>query len=317
VEYRNVGRTGLKVSALSIGGWITLGGTVDVDASVAILREAEHGGINFIDLADIYAKGEAEKATGRYLADYTSTPGQSRADWVISSKVFWPMSDNPNNRGLSRKHIIESCEASLRRLGTDYLDLYFCHRFDDTVPLDETVRAMDDLVRQGKILYWGTSVWSADQLRDAHSVASAHGAYAPIVEQPCYNLLDRHIEDEVVPAAIELGMGLVVWSPLAQGVLTGKYDQGIPEGSRAAMTRWLDQSLVDETLERSRRFSALAAEAGVEPAQLALAWTLAQPGITSVITGASRPEQVRANLGANDIALTDALRSAIEQIFAG
>lgn len=309
MTYRHVGRSGLRVSSVSLGGWVTFGGTIDIDASLAVMRQAATLGINFLDLADIYAKGAAEQVAGRFLAE------QTRSDFVVSSKVFWPMSDNTNNRGLSRKHIMESCEASLRRLGTDYLDLYFCHRSDPETPLDETLRAMEDLVRQGKVLYWGTSVWDADLLQEACALTKARGWDAPIVEQPHYNLLDRSIEKDVLPTAHENGMGLVVWSPLAQGLLTGKYNDGVPAGSRAATTNWLERELTDDNLERVRAFCALAREAGLEPGTLALAWCLRRPEVSSVITGASRPEQVQRNVQAVSVTLDDDLVGALNTLF--
>lgn len=310
MRYRNVGKTGLKVSEVSIGGWITMGGTIEDRHTKEILHSAVDEGINFIDLADVYAGGEAERAAGAVLRE------MKRSDLVISSKVFWPMSQNPNDRGLSRKHIMESCESSLKRLGTDYLDLYFCHRWDEETPLDETVRAMDDLVRQGKVLYWGTSVWRSDQLRAAHESARRFNAYHPVVEQPRYNLFDRHIErDGVLATCRDYGIGLVVWSPLAQGLLAGRYDEEVPAGSRAKKTRWLEGRLTEENLSASRRFSALAREAGHEPGQLALAWILRRPEISSVITGASRAEQLRSNVEASEIALDDELARRVESIF--
>ena len=312
MKFRQVGRSGLKVSAVSIGGWITMGGTIDDDHTQAILQTAVERGVNFIDLADVYANGEAERVAGAALS------GFRRSELVISSKCFWPMGPGPNDRGLSRKHIMESCEASLKRLGTDYLDLYFCHRYDDDTPLDETVRAMEDLIRAGKVLYWGTSVWGADQLRHAHDVAQKYGAYAPTVEQPRYNLFDRHIENDGVMAACrDFGIGLVVWSPLAQGMLTGKYNDGVPTGSRADKTSWLDQRLTEDNLEACRHFCVLAGEYGYEPAQLALAWVLDHPEISSVITGASSPAQLTSNIHAVEIELDDEIRQNVSDIFDG
>ena len=310
MEYRRLGQSGLRVSAISIGGWLTFGGSIEDDATGAILRTAIERGINFIDLADIYARGKAEEAAGRALA------GIPRHGMVLSSKVFWPMGDGPNDRGLSRKHIIEACEQSLKRLGTDYLDLYFCHREDPETPLEETARAMDDLIRQGKILYWGTSVWSPTLLRRAHDLADHRGLHAPIVEQPRYSLLHREIEVAVQPMALEVGMGLVVWSPLAGGLLTGKYDAGVPEGSRGSVSEWLSKDLTDENLQRLRAFSALARELGCSPSQLALAWALEQPAISSVITGATKPEQLEENLGALDVKLDGDSRARLEELFA-
>ncbi len=312
MQYRNVGRTGLKVSSVSIGGWLTLGGSVELDASVRILHTAVDHGINFIDLADVYARGRAEEAAGQFLREYTAGDGRERSDLVISSKVFWPMGEGPNARGLSRKHIMESVDASLKRLGTDYLDLYFCHRYDDATPLDETARAMDDLIRQGKILYWGTSCWNGEQLRAAHRLCTDRGLYEPVVEQPQYNLLDRHIESDVLPAADELGMGLVVWSPLAQGVLTGKYNDGMPKGSRGDTTDWLSGYLEDGRIEKVKRFCEIARDHHLHPSQLALAMLLSRPQITSVISGASRPEHVLDNVPAATVKLD---RGTVEEVW--
>lgn len=309
MEYRRVGSSGLRVSAISLGGWLTFGGSVEEGEARRVLDAAIEGGINFVDLADVYAKGRAEETVGRFLE------GRRRQELVLSSKAFWPMSEDVNDRGLSRKHLFESVEGSLRRLNTDYLDLYFCHREDPETPLDETLRAMEDLVRQGKVLYWGTSCWSPATLIKAQGIARLRGWTPPLVEQPRYNLLDRHIEKRIVPVTRSAGMGLVVWSPLAGGALTGKYDDGVPAGSRGAETSWLDDALTDENLPKLRRLSALASERGCAPAQLALAWALARPGITSVITGASRAEQVHENLRALEIEVDDELDSELDALF--
>lgn len=309
MEYRKLGRHGLRIGTLSIGGWVTFGGSLDEAGTRAVVRASIEAGMNFVDLADVYARGEAERVAGRVLTDYR------RQDLVISSKVYWPMSENVNDRGLGRKHITESVHASLERLGTDYLDLYFCHRYDPETPLEETVAVMDDLIRQGKILHWGTSVWEADQLEDAHEIADQRSRTGPAVEQPRYNLLDRHIEDTILPTAVRLGMGLVLWSPLAQGMLTGKYDEGIPEGSRAATSNWLDETLTEENIVRCRRFTALARELGHPPGNLALAWLLDRDGVTSAITGATSPEQVRENVRALEIDLDRATLARIEGCF--
>jgi len=316
VEYRNVGQTGLKVSTVSIGGWLTIGGTVGGRPALDILHTAVDNGINFIDLADIYARGKAEQESGAFLTEYVAGAGRERSDLVISSKVFWPMSDNPNDRGLSRKHIMESCEKSLRRLGTDYLDIYFCHRWDDATPLEETARAMDDLIRQGKILYWGTSVWQASQLESAHALAERKNLYPPIVEQPRYNLIDRHIESCILPAGRNLGMGFVVWSPLAQGLLTGKYNDGIPSGTRGATTDWLKEHLTEANIDRVRQLGGIASELGVSTGQLSLAWLLHQPGVTSVITGATRPTHVTDNVAAAALKLAPEVCDRISALFA-
>ncbi len=310
--YRRLGRCGLQVSAFSLGGWTTFGSSItDSSTTDAIVRRAFDAGVNFFDIADVYAKGEAERQMGAVLQQLP------RHRLVISSKVFWPMSDDVNDRGLSRKHIVESAEKSLRRIGTDYLDLYFCHRFDVDTPLEETARAMDDLVRQGKVLYWGTSEWTGAQLREAHAIADRRNLYAPVVEQPQYSLLARDkFERDVRPQAQSLGMGLVVWSPLASGVLTGKYDDGVPTGSRLDRIAWLrDGLLLPEKLDRVRRFRALAEELGVSRTQLALAWALHQPGVSSVILGATSTEQLDENLGALDVAMTPELAARLAGLF--
>jgi voltage-dependent potassium channel beta subunit len=309
MEYRRLGRSGLRISALSVGGWLTFGATTDADATARILDAAVAGGVNFVDLADVYARGAAESCVGRWLR------GRDRTELVLSSKCFWPMGPGPNQRGLSRKHIMESVEASLGRLGVDYLDLYFAHRFDPDTPLLETVRAMDDLVRRGRVLYWGTSVWSAEQLEEAWTICERHGYAPPVVEQPCYNLLDRQIEREVAPTAIRRGMGLVAWSPLAGGVLTGKYQDGRPADSRGARSSWLDDRLTPENLARVARLQELAAGLGLSAAQLALAWLIAQPGVTSAITGASSVAQVEENLAAVRRPIPEATLAALNGVF--
>ncbi len=308
MEYRNMGRTGLKLSEVSLGGWLTFGGQVDDDTTFACLDVAVEHGVNFIDLADIYARGNAERVFGKWLR------GKKRSDFVISSKVYWPMSDNVNDRGLSRKHIMESVEGSLKRLGTDYLDIYFCHRYDEETPIEEVVLAMTDLVRQGKILYWGTSVWEADNIEDAVDLARHWLGYQPFVEQPRYNMLDRHIEDAIMPMCAEKGLGIVVWSPLAQGVLTTKYLDGIPEGSRATYSNWIKEDLTPENIERVRKLTAIAGDLGLTMPQLALAWILRRPEITSVIVGASRPEQVEENVKASGVTLSEDVLAEIERI---
>jgi len=309
MQYRKMGRSGLELSVVALGGWLTFGGSIDDRATKKVLHAALDGGVNFIDLADVYSHGQAEKAARKALRSV------ERRHLVLSSKVFFRMSDDVNDRGLSRKHIMESCERSLRRLGTDYLDLYFCHRSDPTTPLEETARAMDDLVHQGKVLYWGTSVWPAELLRRAHDLAAVKNLYACRVEQPEYSLLQRKIETDVLPACRDLGLGVVCWSPLAGGALTGKYDDGIPAASRGAQTDWLEGRLTEANLVRLREFSALARGLGVTPAQLALAWVLRQEGVTSVITGATRAEQVVENLGAVDVVLSDDVAAQLAALF--
>jgi voltage-dependent potassium channel beta subunit len=313
MEYRRLGRSGTKVSLYSLGGWTTFGGSVTDDRMVqTIIRAAFEAGINFFDIADIYAKGESERAMGRVLRELP------RHELVISSKVFWPMSDDINDQGLSRKHIMESVEKTLKRIGTDYLDMYFCHRFDPNSSVEETVRAMDDLVRQGKVLYWGTSEWSGAQLRQGAAIADRRNAHAPQVEQPQYSLLARaRVETDVAPVCQDLGMGMVVWSPLASGLLTGKYDNGIPADSRLARIDWLKDSLyTEEKLAKVRAFGERAAALGVTRSQLALAWAASNPAVSSVILGATRLEQLVENLGALKVALTPAIKTDLEQLFA-
>jgi voltage-dependent potassium channel beta subunit len=301
MRYRPLGRSGCKVSVLGLGSWLTLGSSVDQRVTTQLVRAALDAGINFLDTADIYAKGEAERALGKALQ------GVRRQDLVLASKCFWPMSDNVNDRGLSRKHLVESCHASLQRLGTDYLDLFQCHRPDPETPVEETVRAMEDLVRQGKVLYWGVSVWDAAQIGAACAAADRCGGYHPVSNQPEYSYVQRGIEDEVVPACRSLGLSQVVWSPLAQGLLTGKYAGGrIPPGSRGAdeqRNKFLRPLLSPDNLAKAAHLAAVARDLGLTPAQLALAWVLAQPNISSAIMGATRIEQLQENLGAADVAL--------------
>lgn len=308
MNYRKLGKYGIKVSEISIGGWLTYGKSVVADQTSKIIRRAVDLGVNYIDIADIYARGEAERVIGAAIKDMT------RSELVISSKVFWPMSDNINDRGLSRKHIIESIDRSLERIGVDYLDLYFCHRFDPETEIEEVVRAMDHLVRQGKVLYWGTSVWEASQIRVAVAEAEKIHGYIPAVEQPRYNMIDRHIETEIVPACQKHGLGLVVWSPLAQGLLTGKYNKSLPKGSRGAETDWLKNDLNDANVEKIKALATLAESHDITISQLALAWVLRLPAISSAITGATKVEQVEENVAACDITLEQETVDQIESI---
>jgi len=312
---RRLGRSGTKVSEVILGSWLTFGASVDEGRTAACVRAALDAGIQTFDTADVYARGAAESALGAAL------DGIRRSDVVLASKCFWPMGDGPNDRGLSRKHVMESVEASLRRLRTDYLDLFQCHRFDPEVPLEETVRALEDLVRQGRILAWGVSVWSGAQIEDAMRLAREIGGYGPVSNQPPYNLLERDIEADVVPSCRRLGVGQIVFSPLAQGVLTGKYLGGKrPAGSRAADERhnvFMGPYLEAAHESRIARFVALAEEAGTTPARLALRWALDRPGIDAVIVGATRPEQVTENAGASDVTLSEDLLHELDRIFPG
>lgn len=312
MRYRNLGRSGTKVSVFGLGGWTTFGGSVTDEQMVStIIRAAYEAGVNFFDIADIYAKGESERFMGKVLKDFP------RHTLVLTSKVFWPMSDDVNDAGLSRKHIMESVEKSLLRIGTDYLDIYFCHRFDGNTSVEETARAMDDLVRQGKILYWGTSEWTGAQLRQAAAVCDRRNLHFPAVEQPQYSLLARgRFENDVAPVCQDLGMGTVVWSPLASGVLSGKYDNGIPPDSRLARMDWLKDSLYrEDKLEKVRAFRERADSLGVSRSELALAWAAQHPSVSSVILGASRLEQLNENLRAVALNIPQSMKADLDALF--
>jgi voltage-dependent potassium channel beta subunit len=297
MNYRRMGNTGLKLSELSLGTWITFGDQIDEKAASELVHAAYDRGVNFFDNADVYANGQAEVVMGKVMRDLP------RESLVLSSKVYWPSMEGVNGRGLSRKHIMESCHASLKRMGTDYLDLYFCHRYDDETPLQETVRAMDDLVHQGKVLYWGTSEWRAYQIERARTIASEWGLFPPSVEQPQYNMFVRSlVEGEIVPAADEIGYGIVTWSPLRYGLLSGKYNEGMPEGTRLSRDpEWADRVVTEDRVEKVRRLSEIAKELGVSMSQLAIGWLLRLPQVTSVITGASRLAHLEDNLGSADV----------------
>ncbi len=309
---RSLGKSGIQISTLSLGGWLTFGEHVRQEDTIAvILKSAFEAGVNFFDFADVYGRGACEEAVRPALC---SLP---RHEIVVSSKVFFPMSDDVNDRGLSRKHIMESVDKSLRRLGMDYLDIYFCHRFDERTPVEETARAMDDLVHRGKILYWGTSQWTGVQLREVHELCRRMNLYSPQVEQPQYNLLARYaFETDVQPAATGLGMGLVTWSPLSMGILSGKYDQGMPPDSRMAKEHWLHKGhLTEDNLSKVRRFKKIADAVGCTRSQLAIARLMSQPGISSVILGATRLEQLRENLGAMQVKMTPQVHQQIDDLF--
>ncbi len=313
MEYRNMGRTGLRLSAISLGAWVTFGDQIDATMASDLIHRAYDAGVNFFDNADIYANGKAEQVMGAAIKDLP------REGLVVSSKVFWRTMPGPTGKGLSRKHIMESCEASLKRMGLDYLDLYFCHRYDEETPLDEVVRAMDDLIRQGKVLYWGTSEWRAAQIANAHGIAHQVGGYAPMVEQPQYNMLVRKkLEDELVPASSDFGFGMVTWSPLKFGLLSGKYNQGDPE-QETRLTRereWGEKVVTPERVELVRELTQVADELGASMAQLAIAWLLRIPQVSSVITGATRLEHLEDNLGAVELLekLTPEVLERIEEV---
>ncbi|MBK8012504.1 MAG: aldo/keto reductase family protein [Deltaproteobacteria bacterium] len=309
MDYRRVGSSGLKVSAFSFGGWLTLGGSVERSVSETLVRAAIDLGINFVDLADVYSGGEAERVVGEAIR------GLDRTKLVLSSKVFFPMSDDPNDRGLGRKHIFTSIDRTLRRLGTDHLDIYFCHREDPDTPLEETAQAMTDLVRQGKILYWGTSEFGSKTLLKLQAITHLRSLVNPSVEQPQYNLLHRGIEKRLLPIARHLGTGIVVWSPLAGGLLTGKYEEGVPSRSRGAATTFLRRDLNEANLGKVKRLKAIALDLGCTPAQLALAWILRRPEISSVILGATSLEQLTSNVKALEVQGTEETWQELERTF--
>jgi len=312
MEYRNLGSSGLRVSEIALGSWLTFGSSVDAPSTQDVVHAAYDVGINLFDTADVYANGRAEEALGQALQ------GIPRPYVVIATKCFFPMSERTNDRGLSRKHIVESVEASLRRLRTDYIDLHQCHRPDPSTPIEETVRAYEDLIRQGKLLYWGVSEWRAAQIVDACRIADARNAYRPVSNQPQYNLVRRQIEREVIPVSRREGLGQIVFSPLGQGVLTGKYSGGArPSGTRATdeeRNQFMDAFLEEDVLERVDRLRPLADELGVSLAQLALAWCLREPNISSVIVGATTMKQIQENAKASGIRIPDELASRIDEI---
>lgn len=309
MEYRRVGKTGLKISEISLGAWLTFGGSLEKNASKPCVTTAIEQGINFIDIADIYARGNAERVVGEILIEEM----YDRKDLVLSSKVFWPMTRAVNDRGLSRKHIRESVTASLDRLQTDYLDIYFCHRFDNYTPLEETIRTMSDLVEQGLVHHWGTSVWPAVQLERAIWMAKDLGCHPPVVEQPRYNMLDRYIELDVLEACQRNGIGIVCWSPLSGGLLTGKYNDGVPEGTRGA-TKQLQRVLTEDNLRKVEQFQTIASELGLTIGQLALAWILRHDTISCAITGATKTEHILANVQASGQRIPSDVLTQIEEI---
>jgi voltage-dependent potassium channel beta subunit len=310
--YRRVGSSGLVVSEVALGSWLTYGAGVGDETARECIRTAIELGVTFLDTADVYAAGQAESLLGSVLGDYR------RSDLVVATKAYFRMSDNPNDRGLSRKHLFESLHKSLGRLGTDYVDIFQCHRFDPDVPIEETVRAMDDLIRQGKMLYWGVSMWSAEQMSEALRIADETGAARPISNQPPYSMLERSIEASVIPFCENAGIGQVVFSPLAEGLLTGKYVGGkVPGDSRAASETWgrfLHEKMTDRNHAIVGRLVKLGEEAGLSLPVLALAWALRQSNVSSVIIGASRPEQVTENVRASGVELEETLLHEIEMI---
>jgi voltage-dependent potassium channel beta subunit len=319
MQYRRLGSSGLKVSALSYGSWVTFSFQLDTGVAERCMAAARDGGINFFDNAEVYASGESERIMGEVL----KRAAWSRDSYCVSSKVYWG-GELPTQRGLSRKHIVDACDAALRRLQVDYLDLFFCHRPDLETPILETARAMSDLIRQGKVLYWGTSEWSAQQIQEAHGLAAAHGLIPPTMEQPQYNMLHRdRFEREYHRLYSEVGLGTTIWSPLASGVLTGKYSKGIPDGSRMTLPEydWLKERTIDsdegrQSIQKADRICGIAREIGCSAAQLAIAWCLKNPNVSTVILGASRVEQLEENLQSLDKVelLTDDVMQQIEDV---
>ena len=314
--YRRLGLTGLKLSEIALGSWLTYGGAVGEETTAACVRAALDQGINYFDCANAYAHGGAEEALGKALQ------GVPRADYVLATKAYWPQSDRPNDRGLSRKHLFDQVDKSLRRLRTDFVDIFYCHRYDSETRLEETLRALDDLVTQGKVLYYGISEWSAAQIADGVHTARALSLDPSAVDQPEYSLLERKIEPEILPLCAREGLGVAVFSPLAQGLLTGKYRAGAaaPAGSRGAHPqagRSMQGSLHDEAvMRRVEALRAVADQAGIPLPRMALAWILRRPEVTCAIVGASRPEQVADNAAASGVHLDEDTLQAIEAVSA-
>ena len=306
MEYRRLGRSGLKVSELSFGAWVSFDNQMQVDEAKKCMIAAYDAGVNFFDNAEAYAAGKAELIMGEVLKD----AGWRRDSYIVSSKVFFGSAQErkPTQRGLSRKHVVEACNQALERLQLDYLDLYYCHRPDPETPIEETVWAMTTLIQQGKVLYWGTSEWSAQEIMQAWSAARQHNLVPPSMEQPQYNMLHRErVEKEYARLYQEIGLGTTIWSPLASGLLTGKYNDGIPEDSRLNLKgyEWLRKALLGENgearLDAIRKLGSVADDLGVPMAQMGLAWCLKNPNVSTVITGASRESQVTGNMGALDV----------------
>jgi len=312
MQYRRLGRAGVRVSTIALGSWLTYGGTVAEEAAIQCIHRAYELGINFFDTANVYNQGGAEKVVGRALKDF------SRDSFVLATKVYFPMGNGPNDRGLSRKHIMEQCHASLRRLGTDYIDLYQCHRYDPEVPLEEVLRALDDLVTQGKVLYVGVSEWSATQIADAIYTARELNLDRIASNQPIYNMLQRYIERDVLPLCEREGIGQVVFSPLFQGILTGKYKPGQqPEQGTRAAGPMANTSMLDlmneKVLTAVQHLQTLAQQSGYSLPQMALAWVLRKQIVSAAIIGATRPQQVEENAKASEITLTDDVLHHIDE----
>ncbi len=317
MEYRRLGRSGLKVSVLSFGSWVSFGSQLDVGRARDCIEAAHAAGVNFFDNAEAYASGESERIMGQVFRDL----GWSRETYVVSTKLFWGLTDGPNTRNtLNRKYLLHAIDGSLERFGLDFVDLVFCHRPDPNTPIEETVWAMHDMIERGKALYWGTSEWSADEIRAAWDVADRRNLHKPVMEQPQYNIFERkRVEREYRRLYEDIGLGLTTWSPLASGLLSGKYLDGVPEGSRATLPgyEWLRDLLTDpDRNAKVRALKGVADELGCTLSQLALAWCARNPNVSTVITGASSVEQVHENMGALEVLpkLTDDVMARIKEI---
>jgi len=319
MEYRRLGKSGLQLSVLSFGSWVSFQKQIDDKIADELMGIAYDNGINFFDNSEAYAGGESEKMMGRVL----KMKNWDRTSFTVSSKVFFGLygkENKPNQKGLSRKHVMEACDAALQRLQVDYLDLFFCHRADINTPIEETVWAMNTLIQQGKILYWGTSEWSGVEIMEAHRVAQEYKLIGPTMEQPQYNLFERYkVEKEFLPIYDFVGLGTTIWSPLASGLLSGKYNNGIPENSRLALPEmsWLkDKVFTDDKLKKVKQLSELAKELDVSMASLSIAWCIKNPHVTTAILGATKKEQLTENLKAIDVMekLTPEILEKIEHI---
>ncbi|GAE24902.1 voltage-gated potassium channel beta subunit [Halalkalibacter wakoensis JCM 9140] len=312
MKYRSLGRSGLKVSEISLGSWLTYGKSVEDNIAEKTIHTAYDLGINFFDSANVYEQGEGERVMAKALKQYP------RESYVITTKAFWPMGEGPNDRGLSRKHVIEQLHGSLKRMELDYVDVFYCHRYDSETPVEETLRAIDDLIRQGKILYAGVSEWSAAQLEEAVGVADKYLLDRIVVNQPQYHMFNRYIENEVIPVSKKYGIGQVVFSPLAQGILTGKYKLGqVPENGRAtneSINMFIKGMLNEDVLQKVAQLEYIAQEINITLPELALAWILRQKNVASALIGASKPSQVEMNVKATNVTLTADIQEKIESI---